>query len=872
MKLTPFNFFLSNVLILLGATLFVDWVGRFPLSVFWASCCQFSTLNNQNPDDVIPVQPDLWPELVSAIPLDSVEEAHITKLLKQMTLEEKVGQMVQGEIQSVTPQDVREYHLGSILNGGGSYPDNKKHSHLDDWLSLADEYYDASMDPNGTPIPILWGTDAVHGHSNVYGGTLFPHNIGLGAANNPTLMSKIGWATAREVISTGMDWNFSPTVAVAQDVRWGRTYESFSENPDIVAKLSASYLEGLQGQISSEQYLKSGKVLATAKHFIGDGGTQTGKDQGNTILSEKKLVEIHSPGYVELLNRGVQTVMVSFSSWNSEKIHGRQDLLTDVLKKRMGFNGFVVSDWDGHAQVPNCSRSRCPQSINAGVDMMMVPRDWKAFYTNTLKDVKTGVIPETRINDAVRRILRVKIRAGLFEAGRPSERPLAKNRNLLGAAAHRAIARQAVRESLVLLKNKNQLLPISSEATVLVTGEGANNIAMQSGGWSMTWQGTENENQDFLGATSLYQGLANTLIADGGKAIFSKDGTYQEKPDVAIVIFGEPPYAEGQGDLDSQDHIDFTSDNDDGLKKLRYLKSKGIPVVGVFLSGRPLWINPELNASDAFVAAFLPGTEGQGLADVLVGTKDGTPRYDFSGQLSFPWPKKLEQIPLNQGDGQIPLFPIGYGLSYVSSTIVPENLNEDLESRRSSTKNNDIPIFSRRISPSWLYSLKDAVGETEITGSRVKTSGSNPLSLKASDRYIQEDALRLEWSGMAASLNFMPKKSLDLSALSPQSVFAFDARIVESKNAPINLSVNCGEDCIKPIDLVPTLSTAPAQWFHVEVPLSCLGDNAIHPLSEKSTLLFESESEQVLELYNLRLLSQSTLPGDGCLQSEKVLD
>ena len=567
---------------------------------------------------------------------DKAVEAQVQSILQDMTLEQKVGQMIQGEIKWVSPQDVTKYHLGSVLNGGGSFPNKNKGSSVDDWLQLADRYYHASMDRSagGAGIPLVWGTDAVHGHNNVIGATLFPHNIGLGVANDPALMRKIGEITAREVAVTGIDWIFAPTVAVVKDYRWGRTYEGYSSEPAIVRSYAGEIILGMQGE-PGELRTDSEKVIGTAKHFIGDGGTYRGIDQGDVVMDLEQLLEEHGQGYYTALEADVLTVMASFNSWNGLKLHGHKQLLTDVLKGRWGFDGFVVSDWNGVGQVKGCNNESCAASINAGVDMIMVPEDWKALWHNTIDQVKSGEIAMSRIDDAVRRILRVKIRAGLFEKGAPSTRKVAGNKSLIGAPEHRAVARDAVRKSLLLLKNKNQLLPLQPEQHVLVTGDGADNIGKQNGGWTITWQGTENKNSEFPGATSIYAGLNSALENIGSTSELSTDGSWTKKPDVAVVVFGEEPYAEGVGDIES---LVYKNGNKSDLKLLQSFKDKNIPVVAVFLTGRPLWINAELNSSDAFVVAWLPGTEGAGIADVMVADAEGQPRFDFTGRLSFDWP------------------------------------------------------------------------------------------------------------------------------------------------------------------------------------------------------------------------------------------
>ena len=615
--------------------------------------------------------PFTWPTVNSVVTEDV--DAAVGIILADMTLAEKVGQMVQAEIGQVSAAQVREYNLGSVLNGGGSWP-NGKNSSLADWIALADSLYDASTDisDGGVGVPVIWGTDAVHGHNNVIGATIFPHNIGLGAANNPALMRQIGEATALEVAATGIDWVFAPTLAVVRNDSWGRTYEGYSEDPEIVAAYAGEIVTGLQGD-SSDRFGPA-HVIATAKHFIGDGGTQNGVDQGNTVVSEAELRDIHGQGYTTALGAGAQTVMASYNSWNGSKLHGNQYLLTDVLKQQMGFDGFVIGDWNGHGQVPGCGDSECAQAIVAGVDMIMVPNAWQQFIQNTIAQVQNGAIPLSRIDDAVTRILRVKLRAGFADKVKPSARLYANNSALIGAAAHRTIARQAVRESLVLLKNSDNILPLNPGSNVLVAGSGANNIGQQSGGWTVTWQGTGNSNSDFPGATSIYAGIQSAVNTAGGTTSLSTNGSFTgTAPDVAIVVFGESPYAEGVGDLNS---LEYQPGNKSDLALLQSLRDQDIPVVSIFLTGRPLWVNAELNASNAFVAAWLPGTEGAGIADVIFKTSAGATNNDFTGKLSFSWPNSSDQLVLNRNDTDYdPLFAYGFGLTYQDTDTLGDNLD-----------------------------------------------------------------------------------------------------------------------------------------------------------------------------------------------------
>lgn len=605
------------------------------------------------------VHPDIWPAAHSPVGRDAATEQRVSTLLAAMSLEEKIGQVIQADIASVTPAEAAEYHLGSVLNGGDSGPDNDLHAPPQRWLALADEFWMASVSASENGIPLMWGTDAVHGHSNVVGATIFPHNVGLGAAKDPELMRRIGEITATEIAVTGLDWTFAPTLATPQDDRWGRTYEGYSEAPEIVAAYAPEMVRGLQGDPGTANFLGPDKVIATAKHFLGDGGTRDGIDQGDTVATEEELRDVHGAGYVTAIEAGVQSVMASYSSWQGIKMHGDRALLADVLVGRMGLDGFVIGDWNGHGQLPGCTPTNCLAAINAGLDMYMAPDSWKGLYQSLLGQARSGELPMARLDEAVSRILRVKIRAGIFEKGLPSARQLAGHFELLGSAEHRAVAREAVRKSLVLLKNDG-VLPLAARASYLVAGPGADDMEMQTGGWTLSWQGTGNSRQDFPNAETIYEGIAGYVTASGGSVQFSRDGSWAEKPDAAIVVFGEKPYAEFEGDIPNLDFAD-----DEGLRILQELSQAGISVVAVFLSGRPLWTNPEIDAANAFVAAWLPGSEGGGIADVLFADNDGNARFDFTGRLSFSWPKSPDDARLNVGSADYdPLFAYGFGLSY----------------------------------------------------------------------------------------------------------------------------------------------------------------------------------------------------------------
>lgn len=766
---------------------------------------------------------DPWPQVTWPLAADPALEKRITDLMAAMTVEEKVGQLVQGDIASLTPDDVRRYRLGSILAGGNSDPGGRYDASPAEWLALADAFYDASMDTSkgGKAIPLLFGIDAVHGQSNIIGATLFPHNIGLGATRNPELLRQIGGITALETRVTGMEWTFAPTVAVPQDDRWGRSYEGYSESPEVVASYAGAMVEGLQGRVGTPEFLDGRHVIASVKHFLGDGGTTDGKDQGDTRISEPDLVRIHAAGYPPAIAAGAQTAMASFNSVNGEKMHGHRHYLTDVLKGRMNFGGFVVGDWNGHGQVKGCTTTDCPATINAGLDMAMASDSWKGFYETTLAAVKDGRITPQRLDDAVRRILRVKFRLGLFEAGRPSTRAVGGQFALIGAPAHRAVARQAVRESLVLLKNQNGVLPLSPKQRILVAGDGANDVGKQAGGWTLNWQGTGTTRKDFPNADSIYEGIAHQARAAGGEAVLAVDGRYAVKPDLAVVVFGEDPYAEFQGDRPT---LAYKPGNETDLALLKRLKADGIPVVAVFLSGRPLWVNREINAADAFVAAWLPGSEGAGIADVLLRGSDGRVQHDFKGKLSFSWPRTATQYANNVGQKDYdPLFAFGFGLTYAD--------NGDLAAlpEASGVTGNEgaTGVFFARgdAGPGMALRLEQAAGQG-LTVTRVPDAlPDDRLKITGVDHLAQEDGRRLAWSGKGEAVAALQSHTaLDLQRESNGDLMLLTTlRVDAAPEGEAWLSVGCGVGCSARIAIGPSLAALPqGQWKRVGVPLKCL--------------------------------------------------
>ncbi|MDO8343366.1 MAG: glycoside hydrolase family 3 N-terminal domain-containing protein [Cellvibrio sp.] len=800
----------------------------------------------------------LWPRVQSAVKKDPAIEAKIAELLGKLSLEEKVGQLIQPELRQVTPADVTEYSLGSILNGGGSFPGENKHAKVEDWLALADGFYNASMSTEGgrVPVPIMWGTDAVHGHNNIIGATLFPHNIGLGATRNPELIKKIGAATAAEIAVTGIDWSFAPTLAVVRDDRWGRTYESYSEDPAVVKAYGGKMVEGLQG-VAGADLLSERHVIATAKHFLADGGTEGGQDRGDAKISEEELVRIHNAGYETALAAGAQTVMASFSSWQDVKMHGHKYLLTDQLKTQMGFDGLVVGDWNGHAFVSGCTPVSCPQSINAGLDIFMAPDpNWKELYHNTLAQVKSGEIPMARLDDAVSRILRVKLRAGLFEKGAPSTRELAGKREVIGSPEHRAVARQAVRESVVLLKNNAQTLPVKANSKILVAGDGADNIGKQSGGWSITWQGTGNANTDFPGGSSIYQGIAEAVDAAGGAVELSANGSYKNKPDVAFVVFGEDPYAEMQGDVGALMYKNETS-----LALLKKLKADGIKVISLFITGRPLWANNFINASDAFAVVWLPGSEGVGIADVVLTKADGSVNFDMKGKLPFSWPASPAQSPLNHGDADYqPQFAYDFGLTY-SDKIETGLLDETAAQAVAANTPDSAPIFNQRVLNPWTLVLLDH--RNNMLPVTTSSGELGAVQVSSEDRQVQEDSRRLQFNGSAkATVTLGSTTRTDFTPyIESKGALVFDVKVNAKPDADVNLGMHCGSDCVGEIPVTEQFNAAAVgEWTSVSIALECFAKKRVKMDMVLAPFMLSTAGRLDVSIYNVRIEKNATAP------------
>ncbi|WP_231725990.1 MULTISPECIES: glycoside hydrolase family 3 protein [unclassified Sphingomonas] len=729
--------------------------------------------------------PGKWPRAASPATITTpATEAEIDRLIARMTLRQKVGQLIQADIASITPADLAEYPLGSILAGGNSGPFGDERASPAKWAELVAAFRDASRKA-GAGVPILFGVDAVHGHSNLPGATIFPHNIGLGAARDPELIQRIGAATAAEIAGSGIEWTFAPTLAVPQDPRWGRTYEGYSSDPALVADYARAMTLGLQGTLVAGRPLDAHRVAATAKHFLADGGTQDGRDQGDAVIGEAELIDVHARGYPPAIDAGALTVMASFSSWNGVKHHGNKSLLTDVLKQRMGFAGLVVGDWNGHGQIPGCRPTDCPAAVNAGLDLYMAPDSWKGLFASTLAAAQSGRIPAARIDDAVRRILRVKFKLGLMGTTPVARGDVAS----IGAPDHLALAREAVAKSLVLLKNQGNVLPVRPGSRVLIAGSGADDMAMQAGGWTISWQGTDTRAQDFPRGRTIGRAIVDGVAAGGGTATLAPMPSDAEVAgaDTAIVVLGEKPYAEFEGDVPS---LAFRPAATDAALVAR-LKAAGKRVVILFLSGRPMFVGGLLNQADAFVAGWLPGTQGEGVADVLIAGANGRPARDFTGRLPFAWPDDA-RAPVKQ-----PLFPVGYGLDYTrggSLARVNEDPRVDLAAEEVATNF----VVRGKVPAPW----------------RLADDGA--IATRAIDLKAQEDARQLTW--LADAVLTINGPAIDLTRQSNGGLALFiEWRIDRRAAGPVRVAIGEGA-----IDLTAALAAStPGTVVETRVPLHC---------------------------------------------------
>ena len=785
-------------------------------------------------------------------------EAWVEDTLRGMTLEEKLGQMIQAEVQQLEPRDIGEYKIGSALNGAGVWPNKDRFTSPLGWAEMIDRYWTASAESfrdRPFDIPFAWATDAVHGHNNLYGATVFPHNLGLGATRDPDLMFRIGQVTAAELSASGMDWTFAPTVAVPLDARWGRFYEGYSQDPAIVAAYADAMVRGLQGSADTA-------VLSSIKHWIGDGGTRWGIDRGTNFCSEEELIELHSVGYRAALEAGAQIVMVSFNSWENEsnydhaplsgpaynfKLHGSRYLITDVLKGKLGFDGAVLTDWDGHCEISKCTLKDARYCINAGADMLMVEArgDWLAILEQTRLDLEQGHILPERIDDAVRRVLRVKYRAQWSGKPRPVLRPAVQGAaSTVGSAAHRQVAREAVRKSVVLLKNNGGLLPLPAHSRVLLAGSAMDSFSKQMGGWSLYWHSNELCQEDFPEGKTLGRSLRDAF---SGSVTSMETHTALDPAafDVVIAAIGEDAYSEMLGDIRPWGTLEYAAlkpSYADDLALLRRLHQSGIPVVTVYFGGRPLYLNEEINLSQAFAVAWLPGIAGEGVADLLVRDAEGAIRYDAQGRLPCAWPATPYGFRLTRaldagahgnhleyaGDEEI-LFPLGYGLGMEKAAI------------------SDLPLLSlykHPVRPDPAAPVQDLVllGLEADPRLRLRIAGNGfwvgadvaphtPTDallgrVEPIDFLGHDDAFHIFFNGRIASLYLeFPQWNVEdmRGYVAAGASLTFALRIHERAPGPVRLSAHNCFPSLGVYDATSLFENAPlAEWTRIRVPLAKL--------------------------------------------------
>lgn len=777
-----------------------------------------------------------WPR-PAAPPLDPVIEERVAGLVSRMTLEEKVGQMVQPELAELTVDDVREYKIGSALNGAGIWPGGRRHATEQDWVDTVDAFWQAARDAyagRGFHVPFAWATDAVHGHNNVHGATIYPHNIGLGAAGDPELIRRIGAATAAEISATGMDWTFAPTVTTPRDRRWGRYYEGYSADGDIVEAYAAEMVRGLQEGPHG--------VIATMKHWIADGATADGQDRGTAYCSEEILRDVHARGFVAGIAAGAQAVMASFSSWSNPanydhrpdegepynaKVHGSRFLLTDVLKGRLGFTGIVISDWDAHAEIAGASIGDAGYAITAGMDVLMVAgrAAWQSVHRTAVADVRAGRIPMGRIDDAVTRVLRVKMRAGLWDKPRPAARRAPDAAAVLGRPAHRALSREAARASQVLLKNANATLPIARDARVLVTGSGAASIQKQTGGWTLTWQGDDVTAADLPGSCTIGEAVTEIVGAERATVSPTLDGVDPAAHDVVVVVIGEDSYAEMRGTIKPWRGIGYAQLKRSyaaDLALLRTLRGAGATIVTVLLTGRALYVTEEINLSDSFVVGWLPGPDGRAVTDVLFAAQD------FTGRLPAVWPARASSAAVNRIppglDGYIvpeqeqapdgehaPLFDHGYGLTLTARDAGPGVLPLDPGE-----------------APAPVAPVPDVLPVPGV-GFRMLIGGHNSWSrppIAPTGRTEQlvvtadwvADALSLEFHGYPAFVYAQGETLQDLRGYAEGGHLQFDVTVHAEPAAPLLLACHDDHPAQPGIDLRPLLPAAGAGKRTLRIP------------------------------------------------------
>ena len=683
---------------------------------------------------------------LSVLAYNQTVDDKVDSVLNLMSLEEKIGQMTQIERNSFTEiQDLATYGIGSILSGGGSGPDVNA---LENWISMYDNFQSVAMQ-SSLGIPMIYGIDAVHGNNNVYGAVIFPHNIGLGCTWDSTLIREVNQVVAKEVAATGIDWTFAPCIAVPRNERWGRTYEGPGETPEVQKIMAKEAVIGLQGtDLSSPE-----TILACAKHFVGDGGTTNGIDQGNTEVSEEELRNIHMAGYIDAIEAGVGTVMASYSSWNGVKLHGNQYLLTDVLKTELGFEGFVISDWKGVDQVDEDYRTAIKRSINAGVDMVMVPDRYEVFIGHLTSLVQDAEVSIDRIDDAVRRILKQKFLLGLFDE------PYADTSlsSSFGSQEHRDVARQAVRESMVLLSSKNDVLPLQkNNQKILVAGSLAADLGAQCGGWTIWWQGGSG---DITIGTDILTGIEN--LAEGSEVVYSASGSFDGDEDVAVVVVGEKtPYAEGAGD-----RVSLDLDPIDALM-LKNLKEAGIPTIALIVSGRPMILGEIPTYADALFAVWYPGSEGDGIAEVLYGD------YLPTGKLTHSWPKDMSQVPINVGDSAYnPLYVYKHGLqefptSTAATELLPLAATTNSEGNVINISLSDVVTQLSAITSDFAITVNGAVQSNIISSVSVATYDGSMIELHLNYALHETDKIEISFTGSG-----IVSSSLSLNAFADLYVY-----------------------------------------------------------------------------------------------------
>jgi beta-glucosidase len=837
-----------------------------------------------------------WPK-IGAVKKIPQEDISVLRILRQMTLEEKIAQMIQPEMQQLTPEEAGLYKFGSALNGAGVWPGRNKYTTAAEWARTVDAYWTAVEDAycrRPFRIPFMWAVDAVHGNNNLFGATIFPHNIGLGAANDPELIERIGYATAKEIAASGMDWTFAPTVAVPRDLRWGRHCEGYSEDPEIVHAYAGRMVCGLQGDLQKRP--PESRIVACVKHWVGDGATCCGVDRGVARCSEEELINIHAMGYFAALNAGATVVMASFSSWENPKnydhtpedgirynykLHGSRYLLTDILKNKLGFDGVVITDWDGHAEISKCTLGDARYAFNAGVDVLMVEarRDWQSVYFTTIADVKAGRISAERIDDAVTRILRMKFRAGLWEKPRPLERGLVHNCWTVGCDEHRALARESVRKSLVLLKNRDGILPLSRNQKVLVTGSAADNLQKQMGGWSLSWQGTDTTLADFPHSITLAAAIVSVVGADNCCIDPQLEAVDPHDFAIAIVAIGEDSYAEMKGDIRPWRTLEYAALKPSYARDrdiIRELRLTGIKIVTIFFAGRPLYLNEEINLSDAFVAAWLPGSEGQGITDVLFRSQNDTIAYDFQGKLSFRWPAnrrsfKCASVPMNikrrvderdLGDKSAPLFPYGYGLTYQNGYLpamhinenVPLDIDHDLPSVTAATE--ALELLGPRSGTA--YALRIAGNGCWVGMAVSRTEPMDVLlgRIEPVDYLGVKDAVAVYFNGRIASIHLQTcdQQTQDLRGyLAAGALLTFKVKILTPPQGPVLLACHDSYPSQGATDITNLLISAPiGEWTEIRVPLSELEQSGSEFHHINTPFMLYTESMVALQLGNIR--------------------